>query len=157
MIDNFLPESYFREIQSTMIDPFFPWYYNDHVIHGEDNEFQFINVFYVDEERREYYHLLDDVISRLNVKKLCRIKANLNPRTLFKRNSGFHTDWDDVTTSILYLNTNNGGTQFKGGKFIKSVANRLITFDSNLKHAGVTCTDEKIRVVINFNYESITI
>ena len=123
----------------------------------KDNEFRFINVFYVDEERREYYHLLDDVISRLNVKKLCRIKANLNPRTLFKRNSGFHTDWDDVTTSILYLNTNNGGTQFKGGKFIKSVANRLITFDSNLKHAGVTCTDEKIRVVINFNYESITI
>ena len=154
IIDNFLPQSYFDKIQFTLtVDPMFPWYYNDHVVHGEDDNFQFVNIFYVDGERRQYYHLLDEAISRLNIKKLFRIKANLNPRTFFKRKSGLHIDVPDMTTSILYLNTNNGGTKFKNGKFVKSVSNRLLTFDSNLEHAGVTCTDKKIRVVVNFNYE----
>jgi hypothetical protein len=28
----------------------------------------------------------------------------------------------------------------------------MVIFDSNIKHAGITCTDEKRRVVVNFNY-----
>ena len=38
------------------------------------------------------------------------------------------------------------------GKIIKSIGNRMITFDSNLQHQSVSATDQKIRVVINFNY-----
>ena len=41
----------------------------------------------------------------------------------------------------------------KGGKVVKSVANRLVKFDSNLEHTGYTSTNKKRRVVINFNYE----
>jgi len=155
IVDNFLPDYQFKPIQSTLTDAYFPWYYNAHVIHDEDDEFQFTNILYGDDQRKQYYHVVDEVISRFNIKKLCRIKANLNPRTFFKRNSGFHIDVPDMTTSILYLNTNNGGTKFKNGKFVKSVANRLVTFDSNLEHGGVTCTDKKIRVVVNFNYEKL--
>ena len=32
-------------------------------------------------------------------------------------------------------------------------ANRMVIFDSNLEHQGVTCTDEKRRVIVNFNYD----
>ena len=46
-----------------------------------------------------------------------------------------------------------GWTQFKKGGKVKSVANRMVIFDNNLLHAGVTCTDEKCRVVMNFNYD----
>ena len=35
---------------------------------------------------------------------------------------------------------------------VKSVANRLVTFPAGLRHRGTSCTDEKIRVVINFDY-----
>ena len=56
------------------------------------------------------------------------------------------------TTSIFYMNTNNGYTKFEDGTKIESVANRLVSFPSNMKHKGSSCTDEKIRVVINFNY-----
>ena len=56
------------------------------------------------------------------------------------------------TTSIFYVNTNNGYTEFEDGTKIESVANRMVTFPTNLKHRGTSCTDEKIRVVINFNY-----
>ena len=38
------------------------------------------------------------------------------------------------------------------GTKVESIANRMITFPSNMKHTGTSCTDEKIRVVINFNY-----
>ena len=89
----------------------------------------------------------------LHSKKLLRIKANLRPRTLFHRSGGYHIDTENVTTAILYLNTNNGWTRFKKGGKVKSVANRLVKFESNLEHTGYTCTNKKRRVVINFNYE----
>ena len=41
---------------------------------------------------------------------------------------------------------------FEDGSKVDNVANRMVLFSSNLKHAGTTCTDEKYRLVINFNY-----
>ena len=57
-----------------------------------------------------------------------------------------------LTTSIFYVNTNNGYTKFEDGTKVESVANRMVIFPSNMKHIGTSCTDEKTRVVINFNY-----
>ena len=57
-----------------------------------------------------------------------------------------------LTTSIFYINTNNGYTIFEDGTKVESVANRLLTFPTNMKHTGTSCTDEKTRIVINFNY-----
>ena len=56
------------------------------------------------------------------------------------------------TTSIFYVNSNNGYTVFEDGTKVESVANRFVSFPANMKHKGTSCTDEKIRVVINFNY-----
>jgi hypothetical protein len=50
------------------------------------------------------------------------------------------------------VNTNNGYTKFEDGTKVECVANRLLTFPTNIKHCGASCTDEKTRVVINFNY-----
>ena len=65
-----------------------------------------------------------------------------------------HTDTDlkGHKTSVYYVNTNNGGTIFQNGKKAKSKANRLVEFDCHQNHAAVDCTDQKVRVVINFNY-----
>ena len=82
-----------------------------------------------------------------------RVKANLTLKTSTPEKSLFHSDYKDMKTAIFYINTNNGYTEFKNGVIVNSVANRLCNFDSNLEHQGVTCTDEKRRVVINFNYE----
>ena len=56
------------------------------------------------------------------------------------------------TTAIFYLNSNNGYTEFEDGTKVESVANRFVSFPSTLKHRGTSCTDENVRVVINFNY-----
>ena len=55
-------------------------------------------------------------------------------------------------TSIFYVNTNDGYTKFKDGTKVKSIANRMLTFPANMKHCGTSCTNERRRIVINFNY-----
>ena len=57
-----------------------------------------------------------------------------------------------LTTAIFYANTNNGYTKFENGLIVESVANRMVFFSADMKHTGTSCTDEKTRVVINFNY-----
>ena len=157
VVDNFLPEYQFKQIQDMLIekDPIFPWYYNDDICYENDGKFQFTHTFYNhnDGTKSYYYSLLDACQNKLGVKKLVRIKANLNTRTLFHRKTGWHYDFEDMTTSILYLNTNNGWTAIKGYGKVENVANRMVIFDSNLQHTGVTCTDQNRRVMINFNYE----
>ena len=56
------------------------------------------------------------------------------------------------TTAIFYINDCNGYTKLEDGSVIESRANRLLTFPSDVRHLGATCTDEKRRVLINFNY-----
>ena len=64
----------------------------------------------------------------------------------------FSDPYQHTKTAVFYINTNNGWTEFKKGGKVKSVANRIVIFDSKLEHSGVTCTDENKRVVMNFNY-----
>ena len=76
------------------------------------------------------------------------------------KNHGLPTDMKDFTpeqakhwtTSILYINSNNGYTKFETGASFESIGNRLVTFPANLKHTGSSCSDEKVKIVINFNY-----
>ena len=91
-----------------------------------------------------------------------RIKCNLQvrqPESYIVE--GFHSDLSfdmekDMaakwTTSILYINTNNGYTEFEDGTKVESVANRVVTFPADLMHRGATQTDEQTRILINFNY-----
>ena len=163
VIDNFLPSYQFKELQSIilncskfsereLLDNAFPWYWNEGVCYAGDPFYQLYHILYENDHSSIFLPALDFLLSRIKHKKMYRIKANLNPRTIFHRNTGYHIDMENMTTSILYLNTNNGWTEIKGHGKVKCVENRFVTFDSNLQHAGVTCTRPKRKVVINFNY-----
>ena len=155
VVDNFLSDYYFKQLQSIIMD--WPWYYNDSIIAVPKNRhrFQFTNAILDDQGIcKERYDVLEPLISKLNVKKLFRIKANLQTRTLINRSGGYHVDKCPCPyTGVYYINTNNGYTKFKKGGKVKSVANRMVIFNSSLEHTGFSCTDEKIRIVINFNWE----
>ena len=161
IIDNFLPDYYFKSLSKIVLGEEFPWFYNDHTIApwtGNDKPYQFIHIFYDVKPPwnggTDAFDLLSPLVQKLTAgRPLVRVKGNLNPRTLFHRNTGWHNDYDNMTTAIFYLNTCNGWTQFKKGGKGKCVANRVVIFDSNLEHGGITCTDQKRKVVINFNYE----
>jgi len=156
VIDNFLPEYQFKQLSNVILSDYFPWYYNDFICYDGDELFQFTHRIFDGSNGgiiSNDYSLFDLVQQKLGVSRLERIKANLNPKTFFHRKGGFHIDFPHMKTSIFYINTNNGWTEFKKGGKVKSVANRIVIFDSNLEHTGVTCTNEKRRVIVNFNYD----
>jgi len=179
--DNFLGQEKFDEIQcivnptppTTTIPWFFRYkYYSDHFnptyvepvnLKDEDelDQFQFTHTFYDDgAPQSPYMERLNCFLDLLQPVAIFRIRGNLLTRLPNIVENTFHTDMsflleerlEQWTTSIFYVNTNNGYTVFEDGTKVESVANRMLTFPANLKHTGTTCTDQQIRIVINFNY-----
>lgn len=148
----------FKKIQDFMLSDYIPWYFNDYVINQEKetnlNNYQLTHTFYkkFSPTSQNFINLVP-LIEKINPSSLIRIKANLAPRTEKIHEHGWHTDNNlNCKTAVYYINTNNGYTKFKNGDFVESIANRLVIFDSNMEHTGSSCTDQKIRCVINLNF-----
>ena len=161
--DDFLNQEDFGNIQELMLGRVeFPWFYIDNIVFQDDvDKFQFVHVFYIHATPNSaFLGKLKSILDIINPVAVIKVKANLLTRTPNIVENAFHIDMLDIskeslkqwTTSIFYVNTNNGYTKFENGTKIESVANRMITFPASMKHAGTSCTDEKTRVVINFNY-----
>ena len=87
------------------------------------------------------------------------IQANLTVQQEKRGRSPFHIDYfgeplkhTSMITSIFYVNTTNGPTILEDGTEIECRANRLVSYPYNTYHAGVLCTDQPYRIVINLNY-----
>lgn len=164
IIDNFLPEDQFNIIRKTMFDEWdFAWFFTPGQSYvGQPDRFMFNHVI-VSMERginSHHFEMFEDVLKKLGAYRLYRMKANLTLRTDEHEAGGFHVDGfdkdfgypDTALTAVYYINTCNGYTEFKTGEKVKSVANRMLIFNSELEHQGVSSTDELRRVLINFNY-----
>ena len=165
--DNFVEEEEFKRLQGILMGSQLEWRFNNSIdgLEGEENKFQFIHVFYSHHGHNMHPHLMvyfGSIIRKLKMLAIYRIKANLLTRTPTIVKNMFHVDIDMTKaseetmklfkTSIFYVNTNNGYTEFEDGTIVESVANRMVTFPSNIRHTGTSCTDEMSRVVVNFNY-----
>jgi hypothetical protein len=163
IIDNLLPKELSQAIENRLLgdDVTFPWYFNKGVVAGSSNDnlnnYQFTHTFY-----KEYvvysqmFSIVVPLVEYLNPESILRIKANLNPRTDVRHVFDYHVDFlsksSDRKTAIYYVNTNNGVTILEDGTEIESIANRLVIFDQKIPHTGTTCTDQKVRCLINLNY-----
>ena len=169
IIDQFLDSSEFDLLHDFIMGEEMLWYFNSYVDYDisdyrfvdDPDNYQFVHNFF-NEGKRTTSRLLPKlapVIEKINCKKLLRVKSNLNTRTSKHIKRDFHVDSDkdwknkNHKTSILYINTNNGWTEFEDGSKVNCVSNRMVIFDGSMRHAGVTCTVEKRKVLINFNYE----
>ena len=164
VIDNFLDKDTFNLFQNYILSPQMVWNWNEYIIindekfKGDSNQYQFAYTFYdmnEDRQQNKLYPLIEPFLLKLKPNLLRRIKINLNPRTVFHRSGGYHTDFPyfpTAKTAVYYVNTNNGYTIVKGYGKVESVENRMVIFDSDILHTGVSCTDEKRRIVVNFNY-----
>ena len=173
--DDFVEQEKFVKLQTLMLDTELDWHYYDGIVYGErgpdgklsfprdedKDKFQFVHICYIGHAPvTPLIKDLDPILEKINPVSISRIKANLLTRTSNIIENSFHVDIRGLpkeklkqwTTSIFYVNTNNGYTEFEDGTKVESVANRMVTFPSNIKHRGTSCTDEKIRIVINFNY-----
>ena len=159
IIDNFLPEDKFAPLEHFLLkDGLCPWYYNPFIVADEqkENGFQFTHTFLRGRDNYISPHVskIDDLIEAIAPTSIFKIKANLGGRTQVHEEGGFHTDFGfECKTAVFYINTNNGFTLFKNGMRVDSVRNRLVVFNSQIEHTGVSQTDTKVRCLLNLNYE----
>ena len=163
--DNVLLPEQHETLYNSIYHDGFPWMYSVGKTYPEENIedrriFQFTHEFYSNHSwTSPRADILDPILKMLNPLAIIRIKANLTTITPTKLTYKYHRDMgflSESKTALYYVNTNNGETVFSNGDVISSVANRLIVFDSNMLHAGTSCTDESTRCVINFNFFNVT-
>lgn len=160
LVKNFLSKNHFKQLKEEMESAEFPWYFQQSVVLPPpvpDTHFQFTHTFYHNGMwSSKSRWILDPVLDKIRPMSILRIKANLNPRESKHIEHGLHADFKSdnakITTAIFYVNTNNGYTLFEDGEKVKSIANSWYEFPSSRLHTGSSCTDEKKRIVINFNY-----
>ena len=161
--DNFLPEADFITLQNILTGPEFPWFHQQYIEKPDENSIPDLNRFYFthllygnNSPRSNYFSILDSLVKHISPLALCRVMANLNTKTDKIIQHKFHIDFDvktaPVKTAVFYINTNNGATVFETGEKVTSQENRLVVFDSYMKHAGTTCTDQQTRILINLNF-----
>ena len=157
VIDDFISPSDYEQLREYCMGTAVRWKFNSHKVQPGDGQEQFTFLFFENKRfatfNKPELELIDPIFARLNPDVLMKVKANLTTRTEKPLLSMYHRDTKHPNkTAIYYINTNNGYTQFKNGDKVDSVANRMLIFDAQELHAGATCSDEQVRVVINFNY-----
>ena len=164
--DNYLPILKFTPLRDVIFrdDMGVPWYFTSTVVSTAETKTpgQFVHMIHHENLPQSpfYSDYIIPIIEQLGFPLLSRVKMNLQCRLPEPHHSHFHVDVGNIRkdtmgqlkTSILYMNTCNGYTEFEDGTKVESVANRFVTFPANIKHRGVSQTDEQIRVVINFDY-----
>ena len=159
--DNFLNKTTFTSIRDTMFDApgsVFPWFLQKDKVMEGDNEMQLTHLFYHKVPNSDFFKILFPILNKLQIRAIQRVKANCTFKKNKKRLYSYHID--EITpknetagkTSIFYLHTTNGPTFFKTGEKVDCIANRMVTFATNLKHTGSTHTDTLLRGVININW-----
>ena len=163
IIDNFLPEEQFKGLYNLITNPTnFNWFLNQSVATEKDNNknhFYFTHVFY-DESVPYSDHFKElrpvwDALEKHNhkLKGLLRSKCNLYPKTHTVEEHEMHKDFPfEHKGGLFSLNTCNGYTLLEDGTKINSIANRMLIFDASKNHASTTCSNENIRLNINFNF-----
>jgi len=162
--DNFLDYHDFLNIRNFILGQQFPWYYQNTVVYGNcmerDNTdiFQFTHLFFSVDEGVVFcsnmFELLRPILNKLGAKTILKVKSNLLTKTKNPEYFQYHKDFTYPTakTAIYYINTNNGSTIFEDGTEVQSIENRMVIFENDIMHTGKPCSDESVRVLINFNY-----
>ena len=152
--ENFLEKNHLEEITQFILSEQFPWYVSG-VTGMYDSKKHFFHSFYNNNNiNSPYFDLIKNIITKLNPITLHRVKLNLIPKSNSIIEHDYHKDNQslNLTSSLFYINTNNGYTKFENGKKINSTANKIVSFPSNVLHHGTTCTDKEFRIALNMVY-----
>ena len=158
IIDNALPQEDFENIKNFMLNPNFPWNLTPVVTDCKENlpmtaSYYFTHLFWSGFDIEPQSQVFTPVLNLLECKAIIRIKANLYPSTDNIVYQLEHIDYEfPHRGAIFYLNTNNGLTILQNNIKIESIENRLLLFDQSVPHNSTTCTDDKCRVNVNFNF-----
>ena len=167
VVDDFLPDELFIELSYWLCGTNIPWYFNPYVAMANepDNlDCYFTHTFYIDDNWCS--SLGDNIVRKLvdeiknltvdtewEIKSLLRIKGNIFPQTEILRSHMKHRDFEfSHKAMLIYLNDNDGYTEFPDGERVKSQSNRAAFFDGSSLHNSTNCTTQKSRVTLGINY-----
>ena len=174
IIDDFLSEDTFKELESKILNDKFPWVHAEkaNIMSDDEHSFQFMH--HLVHKRNLIYPEAKDIVDPIMNKyiettgktvQVTRGKVNLFIRTKPALEMGWHSDIDDRNdnyTIILYLETSDGYTAFSRhsndgstGRRIESIRNRAAIFPASKVHQTVTQTNCLYRRNINLNFEVI--
>jgi len=157
IIDNYLTKEQHLSLVNMIEHRDFEWYFIKGQVQADDGSFYFIHRFYDSIngliKESAWFNLLNEVLlSKLNYKKLFRVKCNLYT----KQTNGpgmWHIDHTFFhKTAIYYLNTNNGYTELENGVKVESIANRLCLLNEPISHRVINQTDTPLRSLVNLTY-----
>ena len=158
VIDNVIHPDEFKKIKEFILNPSFPWNLTPIVTNEKENlsmtaSYYFTHEFWSGFHTEQQTQIFASILNRLECKALLRVKGNLYPSTETIVHHDNHIDYEfPHRGAILYINTNNGLTILEDSIEIESIENRLLLFDASRPHRSTTCTDEKCRVNVNFNF-----
>ena len=155
--EKFLHDDDFYPLRDRLLSDYFNWFHREKQVAWDTQPFidYFTHSIYNNHEiTSDYYHLIIPFLKKMNVRAIISIRVNLVTMKHERVVSDFHIDYEykDSKTAIYYLNTNNGYTEFEDGTKINCDENKLVVFNSQIKHRLASQTDKTKRVVINFNY-----
>lgn len=167
--DNFIKAEEFSALHKLFSDLHFNWFYAPSQAYWDDKEAIderavdnkpiFQHGIFVQQQASYAYPYVQPIIKKLGIdeSKILRIQANLCIHNDNVYYSDWHTDYPNTDnkfkTAVYYINSCNGGTEFKDGEIVNSVGNRIVIFDGSKEHRSKSQTDTKRRMVININYK----
>ena len=172
VVDDFLPSDMFEELRKLLLPAKnipdgvlfdcllrLKWEYYPNVVVQEKKKrdwrlFNLVHMVYNNLTiLSPYYEQIEPINELLKVKVLTRIKINMYPNTETLKEHGMHVDYPfPHRNAVFSINTCDGYTKLEDGTKVESVANRMLLFDGVIKHTSSTCTDQPVRMNINFNY-----
>ena len=155
--EKFLHDDDFFPLRDRLLSEDFSWFHIEKQLALDTQlytDFFTHSIYYNHEINSNCYHLITPFLKKMNIRAIIAIRVNLVTIKHERVIGNFHTDYryQDSKTAIYYLNTNNGYTEFEDGTKIDCEENKLVVFNTQLKHRIVSQTDKTKRVVINFNY-----
>lgn len=159
IIDNFLEKNSYEHLKDVMFKDGIPWFLKQGTVDGANKDLNwFSHCFYNDfQPDSNLYSFIPNFLDKLNVASLLQVRANLSltpPKDKYKTNVHVDYPYKNSKTAIFYFNTDTSGTIFydKKEKLIKAKENRMVIFNTNIKHCGYLTKKSNKRIVINFNY-----
>lgn len=181
VIDNFLSQSYYESLRSSITSNNFPWYYNDDITYDKEtystiNGNPLVQSFGFSHTIMSNSNPTDSDITNLimpmafqikdylKASKILRIRLDMTMYNPEVKMHGPHVDYTNPHySSVYYLNDSDGSTIIfneKEGKKTLSIKeviepkpNRLLVFDGSYLHTGYSPSRHNCRVLINSNYE----
>lgn len=169
IIENLIPVEKQDEIEKIFTSDIFPWYFNETTVNGNYNSgFQFVHrVFDNGKVVSDLFPRLVQIMdnfqekSRLKIKEIVRVKANLLTPVVLSSSTilnTFHRDVDsDSDTScvslIYYVTESDGDTVILDHIPISPVKGRAVYFNSSLMHRATNPVNFKRRIILNFVFK----